>query len=122
MTFEAIEGLSVPPGFVLEKDALRTYPTADLFSFSYAFDAKSSDTTGHVLEGIVEGFLMEDRDTIVSSKLVCARLGGYDHMVTTGAAVRAADPADTTRRSFSGDELNFWVCERLYLHLLKQWW
>lgn len=91
-------------------DALRTDSTAELFSFSYTFDANTRGTTGHVLEGIVEGFLMEDGDTIVISKLVSASLGGYDYVVTSDAAVRAADPSDTPSMSLSGDKLDFWIC------------
>ena len=91
-------------------DALRTDSTAELFSFSYTFDANTRGTTGHVLEGIVEGFLMEDGDTIVISKFVSASLGGHDYEVTASAAVRAADPSDTPKMSLSGDELDFWVC------------
>ena len=91
-------------------DALRTDSTAELFSFSYTYDANERGTAGHVLQGIVEGYLMDDNDTIVISNLVSASLGGYDYVVTSDAAVRAADPADTPRMSLSGDELDFWVC------------
>jgi 6-phosphogluconolactonase (cycloisomerase 2 family) len=88
----------------------RLSPQTQLFSFSYIFDASSRGTQGHVLNGIVEGLLQEDGDTVVIENFVGVDLAGFDYPISGSIGIRAADPSIKPQMSLSGNTVDFWVC------------
>ena len=83
---------------------------AELYAFSYTFDASVRGTEGHALTGVVDGTLLDDRDTIVINNVVSASLAGIGYDITSDIGIRAANPLDAPIMSLSGDNVDFWVC------------
>ncbi|MFT6438051.1 MAG: hypothetical protein ACJAVI_006136, partial [Candidatus Azotimanducaceae bacterium] len=83
---------------------------AEIFKFSYLFDASSNGTAGHVLTGVVDGTLQSDGDTIVINELLSASLAGFAYEMTPAIRIRANNSTDAPKMSISGSKLDFWVC------------
>ncbi|MFT5842493.1 MAG: hypothetical protein ACI80L_001281 [Pseudohongiellaceae bacterium] len=83
---------------------------AELYNFSYTFDASVRGTQGHALSGVVDGTLQEDGDTIVINNIVSVSLAGFSYAITSDIGIRAIDPLYAPVMSFSGDTIDFLVC------------
>ncbi len=80
-------------------------------SFSYKFDANPSGNPGDVLAGVVDGFLLDDNDTIEVIGLREANLAGIPYVINGGyVGLRGSDPALPPTMSLSGANLDFWIC------------
>lgn len=83
---------------------------AELYAFSYTFDASTKDTQAHTLSGIVEGTLLDDGDTIVVTSLARASLAGTYYILSDNIGIRALDPSEQPKISLTGETLDIWVC------------
>ncbi|PCI78458.1 MAG: hypothetical protein COB20_06705 [SAR86 cluster bacterium] len=83
---------------------------AELYTFSYTFDASVRGTIGHTLAGVVDGTLLDDGDTIVINDVVFVSLAGLGYDITSDIGIRAVDSLDAPTMSLSGDKIDFWVC------------
>lgn len=80
-------------------------------SFSYTFDAVPTGNPGDVLSGVVDGFLLDDNDTLEIVGLREASLAGIPYVINGGyVGLRASDPAFPPTMSLSGANLDFWIC------------
>lgn len=82
----------------------------ELFSFTYTFDASTRGNPDEVLSGVLEGQLAEDGDTIHVEKIVEAYLSGVSYNISESSNIRAANPINSPKVSFSGNALDIWVC------------
>lgn len=83
---------------------------ADLWYFSYTFDASVRGTAGNQLTGVVEGTLSGDGDTIAISSFESLSLGGFDYEITPTIGGRGHLPDSPPLISLSGETLDLWVC------------
>lgn len=87
---------------------------AEMYAFSYTFDASDKGTQDHTFSGIVEGTLLDDGDTIIVSSLVRVSLAGNYYNLSDVIGIRAIDPSEQPRISLSGETLDVWVCIQGY--------
>jgi hypothetical protein len=83
---------------------------AEIYTFSYTFDASAQGTEGHALTAVVDGTLLGDGDTIVINNIVSASHAGFSYTITSDIGIRAVDPLHFPVMSLSGDMVDFWVC------------
>lgn len=87
-----------------------TAAQAELFLFSYTFDANIRGTPGHELSGVIDGTLLDDGDTIIIHNVKSASLAGIPYDISNFIGIRAANFGDQPVMSLSGATLDFWVC------------
>lgn len=81
-----------------------------LIDFSYTFDATAAGTAGHVLEGTLNGIMLDDNDTFEVVGIVAAKLAGEEYELGETQGLRAAREGVAPVLSLSGEYLDFWTC------------
>ena len=81
-----------------------------LIDFSYTFAATGSGTAGHVLEGTLNGIMLDDNDTFEVVRIVSASLTGETYELGETQGLRAAREGVAPVLSLSGEYLDFWTC------------
>lgn len=79
--------------------------------FSYMFEANRRGVFGHRLNGVVEGLLRGDGDTIQILSFLEADLDGAPYDIDPGnIGIRAGDQDAPASFTLSGELIDFWVC------------
>ena len=81
-----------------------------VIEFAYTFDASRSGTVGHVLQGVLDGIILDDDDTFEVVGLEQASLAGVNYAIGETPGLRSAQFGVAPVLSLSGEYLDFWAC------------